>query len=77
MAAGVTADGRLRSDLFGDRYDELDDSPTFIAGFLQSALEAWQELARKVEGAHLRIVQMPKTSSPAQSVMPPAQISRR
>jgi hypothetical protein len=70
MAADVTADGRLRSDLFGDRYDELDDSPTFIAGFLQGALEAWQELAPKVEGAHPRVAQQPKTSSPAEPVMP-------
>jgi hypothetical protein len=68
MGADVAADGRLRSDLFGD--DELDDSPSFIAGFLQGALEAWQELAPKVEGAHPRVMQQPKTSSPAEPVMP-------
>jgi hypothetical protein len=70
MAADVAADGRLRSDLFGDRYDELDDSPSFIAGFLQGALEAWQELAPKVEGAHPRSVRQPKISSPAEPIMP-------
>jgi hypothetical protein len=52
---GESSDDALCEHLLGDGYDDLDDipnSPTFLNAFIVGAIEAWQKLAPKIEGAH-------------------------
>jgi hypothetical protein len=60
----------------GDGYDDLDDipnSPTFLNAFIEGALEAWQKLAPKIEGAHRAAQAITASAASSAIITMPAQ----